>query len=192
MSRNIKGTKTENNLLTAFAGESQARNRYNFFARQAEKDGFRQVAFVFAETADQEKEHAKRLFKILEGGEIEITASFPAGVIGDTQSNLRASAAGEHHETVVMYPEFAKIASAEGFSDIAAIFSNIAIAEAFHEKRFLALADNIKTGSVFKKSAKAAWRCRNCGWTFEGLEAPAQCPACAHPREYFEIRAENW
>ncbi|MDR1398182.1 MAG: rubrerythrin family protein [Desulfarculales bacterium] len=191
MSR-IKGTKTENNLLAAFAGESQARNRYSFFARQAEKDGFRQAAFVFTETADQEKEHAKRLFKILEGGEIEITASFPAGIIGDTQANLRESAAGEHHETVVMYPEFAKIAREEGFNDIAAIFSNIAIAEAFHEKRFLALADNIKNATVFKKPSPVAWRCRNCGWTFEGTEAPAQCPACAHPRDYFEIRAENW
>jgi rubrerythrin len=192
MSKGIKGSKTENNLLAAFAGESQARNRYNFFSRQAEKDGFRQAAFIFEETAEQEKEHAKRLFKILEGGEVEIRASFPAGVIADTHANLLASAAGEHHETVEMYPAFAKIAREEGFNDIALIFENIAIAEAFHEKRFLALANNIKNGSVFKKSAKVFWRCRNCGWTFEGLEAPAQCPACAHPRDYFEVRAENW
>ena len=192
MAKSIKGTKTEVNLLTAFAGESQARNRYTYYCRQAEKDGFRQIAFIFEETANQEKEHAKRLFKILEGGEVEIKAAFPAGMIVDTQANLLESAAGEHYETTEMYPGFAKVAREEGFNDIAVIFENIAIAEAFHEKRFLALAANIKNGSVFKKSGKVVWRCRNCGWLYEGSDAPAMCAACAHPRDYFELKEENW
>ena len=188
----LKGSRTEVNLLTAFAGESQARNRYDFFASQAEKDGFRQIAYIFTETALQEKEHAKRLFKLLEGGEVEVVASSPAGIIADTEPNLIASAAGEHHEYTDMYPSFAKIAKQEGFDDIAVIFSNIAIAEQFHEKRFLALAANLREGKVFKKDGNVIWRCRNCGWVYEGQEAPKMCAVCAHPQAWFEIKAENW
>ncbi len=188
----LKGSRTEINLLTAFAGESQARNRYDFFASQAEKDGFRQVAYIFAETALQEKEHAKRLFKFLDGGEVQIVGAFPAGIIADTEPNLLASAAGEHHEYSEMYPDFARIAKEEGFGDIATVFNNIAIAEQFHEKRFLALAANIRDGKVFKKDNNVVWRCRNCGWVYEGLEAPKMCAACAHPQEWFEIKTENW
>jgi len=188
----LKGTETEQCLLKAFAGESQARNRYTYFASQARKDGFEQIAAIFEETANQEKEHAKRLFKFLEGGEVEITASFPAGVIGTTLENLKAAAAGEHYETTEMYPEFAAIADKEGFSDIAAVFRAIAVAEKQHEKRYLALARNIEKGEVFKRETKVVWRCRNCGYLYEGAEAPKACPACAHPQAYFELLGENY
>lgn len=188
----LKGTRTEKNILTAFAGESQARNRYSYFASKAKNEGYVQISAIFAETADQEKEHAKRLFKLLEGGEVEITGAFPAGTIGTTLENLKASAAGEHHEQDSMYPEFAKIAREEGFNHIAAIFESIAVAERFHEKRYLALAANIEKGQVFKKTAKTTWRCRNCGYIHEGEGAPEKCPACDHPQAHFELGCENW
>lgn len=190
--KSLKGTKTEKNLLTAFAGESQARNRYDFFAKQAKKDGYVQIANIFTETALNEKEHAKRLFKFLEGGEVEIQASFPAGVIGNTVDNLKAAAAGEHYEQTEMYPTFAKIAEEEGFGEIAAVFRAIAVAEKEHEKRFLKLAKNIEDGTVFKKKEKILWKCSNCGFIFEGYEPPEKCPACAHPKAYFEQLSENW
>jgi rubrerythrin len=188
----LKGTKTEKNLLTAFAGESQARNRYSYFANQADKEGFKQIAFIFQETADQEREHAKRYYKFLEGGEVEISGMFPAGVIGSTLENLKAAAAGENHEWGVMYPDFAKVARKEGFKDIATVFEAIAVAEKQHEKRYKALAANIKAGRVFKRSKKVVWRCRNCGYLHEGTEAPQVCPACAHAQAHFEILGENW
>jgi rubrerythrin len=188
----IRGTRTEKNILTAFAGESQARNRYSYFAAVAKKEGYVQIAAVFEETANQEKEHAKRLFKLLEGGEVEVTAAFPAGVIGTTLENLKASADGENHEQTSMYPEFAKIAREEGLQEIACIFDAIANAERFHEKRFLALAKNIENGKVFKKDKPVTWRCRNCGYIYEGETAPAKCPACAHPQAHFELAEENW
>ncbi len=188
----VKGTETEKNILKAFAGESQARNRYTYFASQAKKDGFIQISKIFEETANQEKEHAKRLFKLLEGGEIEITAGFPAGIIGSTADNLEASAAGENYEHTQMYPEFAKTAREEGFGDIAAIFESIAVAEKQHEKRYLDLLDNINNGRVFKRNDVVIWRCRNCGYLHEGTEAPELCPACAHPQAHFELLGENW
>jgi rubrerythrin len=189
---NLKGTQTEKNILTAFAGESQARNRYSYFASQAKKEGYVQISAIFEETANQEKEHAKRLFKFLEGGDVEIQAAFPAGVIGNTMENLMASAAGENHEYTEMYPGFAKIAREEGFDEIAAVMEAIAIAEKQHEKRYLALADNIKTGKVFKRDTTQVWRCRNCGYLHEGAEAPDECPACAHPQAHFELLGENY
>jgi len=189
---NLKGSRTEKNLLTAFAGESQARNRYTFFASKARKDGYVQIADIFLETADQEKEHAKRLFKYLEGGEVEIIAAFPAGVIGATLDNLKEAAGGENHEHTSMYPEFATIAEEEGFNEIAAVFRAIAVAEKQHEKRYVGLAKNIENGTVFKKGEKAVWRCRNCGYLHEGTEAPGICAACAHPQAYFELLGENW
>jgi rubrerythrin len=188
----LKGTKTEQNLLKAFAGESQARNRYTYFASQAKKDGYEQMAFIFEETANQEKEHAKRLFKFLEGGEVEITAAFPAGVIGNTLENLKASAAGEKYEYTEMYPGFAKIAEAEGFGEIANVFRNIAVAEKQHEKRYNDLAANIQAGRVFKREKDTVWRCRNCGYIHKGAEAPDECPACAHPQAHFELLGENY
>lgn len=188
----LKGTETEKNLLTAFAGESQARNRYSYFASQAKKDGYEQMAAVFEETANQEKEHAKRLFKFLEGGEIEVQAAFPAGVIGDTLGNLKAAAAGEHYEYSEMYPGFAKVARDEGFDTIADVFESIAVAEKQHEKRYLDLATNIETGRVFKRDDEVVWRCRNCGYLHKGTEAPETCPACEHPRAYFELLGENY
>lgn len=188
----LRGTRTEKNILTAFAGESQARNRYTYFAAVAKKEGYVQIAAVFEETANQEKEHAKRLFKMLEGGEVEITAAFPAGTIGTTLENLKASAEGENHEQTCMYPEFAKIAREEGFKDIACIFDAIAVAERFHEKRFVALAKNIEKCQVFKKDKAITWRCRNCGYIHEGASAPNKCPACDHPQAHFEIAEENW
>lgn len=190
--QNINGSRTEKNLLTAFAGESQARNRYTYFVSQAKKEGYEQIAAIFLETAENEKEHAKRLFKFLEGGEVEITASFPAGVIGNTEENLRAAAAGENHEHTKMYPEFARIAEEEGFSEIAAVFRAIAVAEKQHEKRFLALLKNIEKGIVFKREKVVRWKCRNCGYIHEDTEAPEKCPACAHPRAYFELLSENY
>lgn len=188
----LKGTRTEKNILTAFAGESQARNRYTYFASQARKDGYKQMEAIFLETADQEKEHAKRLFKMLVGGDVEVSAAFPSGVVGSTLENLKASAAGENHEHTEMYPGFAKIAREEGFGDIADVFESIAVAEAFHEKRYLAMAANIEAGRVFKRDAPVTWRCRNCGYLHEGEEAPDLCPACAHPTAHFEIKEENW
>ncbi len=188
----LKGTQTEKNLLTAFAGESQARNRYSYFASKAKKEGYVQISAIFEETANQEKEHAKRLFKFLEGGEVEISAGFPAGVIGSTLDNLKAAAAGEHYEQTEMYPGFAKVAKEEGFGDIADVFMSIAVAERFHEKRYVDLAANIEAGKVFKRDGKVAWRCRNCGYIHEGPEAPKECPACAHPQAYFELLCECW
>ena len=188
----LKGTQTEKNILTAFAGESQARNRYTYFASKAKKDGFVQISAIFEETANQEKEHAKRLFKLLEGGEAQVSASFPAGVIGTTFENLQEAAAGENYEHTTMYPEFAKTAIAEGFKNIAAIFMAIAVAEKQHEKRYKDLAANIKAGRVFKREAKVTWRCRNCGYLHEGKEAVEECPACAHPRDHFELLGENY
>jgi len=190
--KSLKGTKTEKNLLTAFAGESQARNRYTYFASQAKKEGYEQIAGTFLETADNEKEHAKRLFKLLEGGEVEVTASFPAGIIGDTKENLSSSAGGENFEHTKMYPGFAKVAEEEGFSEIAGVFRAIAVAEKQHEKRYLALLENLEKGKVFKREKVVKWRCRNCGYIYEGTEAPEKCPACAHPRTYFELLGENY
>lgn len=189
---NLKGTQTEKNLLTAFAGESQARNRYTYFAGKARKEGFVQIAHIFEETADQEREHAKRIFKFLDGGEVEIQAAFPAGVIGSTAENLKAAAAGEHHEWESMYPEFAKVAREEGFETIAKTFEAIAVAEKQHKKRYLGLLANVEAGTVFKKDKKVVWRCRNCGYLHEGEKAPKECPACAHPQAHFELLAENW
>jgi rubrerythrin len=189
---NLKGTQTEKNILTAFAGESQARNRYTYFASQAKKDGYVQISEIFTETANQEKEHAKRLFKLLEGGEVEVTAAFPAGVIGATLDNLKEAAAGENYEYTDMYPGFAKTAVEEGFDEIADVFKAIAVAEKQHEKRYLALAANMANGTVFKKSDPVVWRCRNCGYLHEGTDAPEECPACAHPQAHFELLGENW
>jgi len=188
----LKGSKTERNILTAFAGESQARNRYTYFASKAKKEGLVQMAAIFEETADQEKEHAKRLFKFLEGGEVEITGGFPAGTIGATAENLKAAAAGEHYEHTEMYPDFAKVARDEGFDAIAKVFEAIAVAEKQHENRYLGLLANIEAGTVFKKDKPVVWRCRNCGYLHEGTEAPEVCPACAHPKAYFELLGENW
>lgn len=188
----LRGTKTEKNLLTAFSGESQARNRYTYFASQAKKEGYVQISAIFEETANQEKEHAKRLFKFLEGGEVEITGSFPAGVIGSTLQNLKAAASGENYEHTQMYPGFAKIAEEEGFEEIAKTFTSIAVAEKQHEKRYLDLAANIEAGRVFKREEKVVWRCRNCGYLHEDYEAPDECPACAHPQAHFELLGENY
>lgn len=188
----LKGSQTEKNLLTAFAGESQARNRYTYFASQAKKEGYEQIAFIFEETANQEKEHAKRLFKFLEGGEVEVTASFPAGVIGSTLENLNAAAAGENYEHTEMYPNFAKVARKEGFEAIAAVFEAIAVAEKQHEKRYKDLASNIEAGRVFKRDEEVVWRCRNCGYLHVGTKAPETCPACAHPQAYFELLGDNY
>ncbi len=188
----LKGTQTEKNLLAAFAGESQARNRYTYYASKAKKEGLVQISDIFTETANQEKEHAKRLFKLLEGGEVEITGAFPAGTIDSTTENLKAAAAGENYEHTEMYPGFAKIAEEEGFGNIAEIFRAIAVAEKQHEKRYLDLAANIDAGRVFKREANQVWRCRNCGYLFEGNEAPQICPACDHPQAHFELLGENW
>lgn len=188
----IKGTQTEQNLLKAFAGESQARNRYNYFASKAKKEGYDQISAVFEETAFQEKEHAKRFFNFLEGGELEITAAFPAGVVGTTLENLKAAAAGENCEYTDLYPGFAKVAREEGFEAVAMVFDAISIAEKQHEKRYLDLAANIDAGKVFKKDSSVVWRCRNCGYLHEGEEAPQMCPACAHPQAYYELLGENY
>jgi rubrerythrin len=188
----LKGSQTEKNLLTGFAGESQARNRYTYFAGQARKEGYEQIAAIFEETANQEKEHAKREFKFLQGGEVEITAAFPAGVIGSTLENLKEAAAGEHYENTEMYPGFAKTADKEGFGEIAKVFRNIAIAEKRHEDRYVALAKNITDGRVFKRGKPTRWVCRNCGYVHEGTEPPTVCPACAHPQAYFELEAVNY
>jgi len=189
---NLKGTQTEKNLLTAFAGESQARNRYTYAASQAKKDGFVQISKIFEVIASQEKEHAKRLFKFLEGGEVEIQAAFPAGVIGTTAENLKDAAGGENYEWTEMYPGFAKVAREEDLGAIAAVFESIAVAEKQHEKQYLGLLANVDNGTVFAKDEAVVWTCQNCGYVHEGSEAPAGCPACAHPQAYFELLAENW
>ena len=192
MEKSIKGTKTEKNLLTSFAGESQARMRYTYFASVAKKEGYEQIAAIFQETADQEKEHAKRMFKWLEGGMVEITACYPAGVIGTTAENLKAAAAGENEEWTADYPHFADVADAEGFPAIAVMYRNIAIAEKAHEERYLAFLNNIENDSVFKKEEETVWQCRNCGFVHEGTEAPKACPACLHPQAYFEVKKTNY
>jgi len=189
---NIKGTRTERNLLAAFAGESQARNRYTYFASQAKKEGYEQIAGIFLETADNEKEHAKRLFKLMEGGEVQINASFPAGVISDTLTNLKDAAAGENFEHTAMYPEFAKVAKEEGFNQIAGVFASIAKAEVEHENRYRKLIKNIEEGKVFRRDEKVIWKCRNCGYLHEGNEPPEVCPACDHPQSYYELWCENY
>jgi rubrerythrin len=188
----IKGTETEKNLLKAFAGESQARNRYTYFAGVARKEGYRQIEALFIETAENEREHAKRFFRFLEGGDLEITAAYPAGKIGTTVENLKAAAAGENEEWTKLYPAFAEIAKKEGFSEVAAAFTMISKVENEHEARFLKLAANVEKGTVFKKEGTVRWKCRNCGYVHEGPEAPAKCPACLHPQEHFEIKEETY
>ncbi|KAF5421934.1 MAG: Rubrerythrin [Candidatus Methanocomedens sp.] len=188
----IKATQTEKNLLTAFAGESQARNRYTYFASAAKKAGYEQISAIFIETADNEKEHAERLFKFLEGGAVEITGSFPAGIIGDIVPNLEAAADGENYEHTTMYPEFADVAEKEGFPEIAEVFRNIAVAEKAHEERYRALIENIEQDMVFKRDTVVKWKCRNCGYIHEGTKAPEECPACAHERAYFELWGKNY
>ncbi len=192
MATSIRGTKTEKNLLAAFAGEAQARNRYTYFAGAAKKEGYEQIAAIFLETAENEKEHAKVFFKYLEGGEVEITASYPAGVIGDTAANLKAAADGEKHEWSALYAEFERVAREEGFLDVAESFHEIAEVEEFHEARYRKLAANIADGEVFRKKAPVKWHCRNCGYVHEGAEAPDICPACRHPKAHYEVLAENY
>lgn len=192
MSKSIKGTETEKNLLKAFAGESQARNRYTYFASAARKAGLEQIANLFLETAENEREHAKVFFKYLEGGDTEIMAAYPAGVIGDTRANLEAAAAGEKMEWGTLYPAFEQTARAEGFPEIAASFKEIAEVEEFHERRYRKLAANLDAGQVFKKPVSVKWHCTNCGYVHEGPEAPAVCPACKHPQAFYEVLAENW
>ena len=188
----LQGTQTEKNILTAFAGESQARNRYNYFASQAKKEGYVQISHIFEETADQEMAHAKRLFKMLDGGEVTIEAAFPAGKIGTTAENLQDAAGGENHEHTDMYPAFARTAREEGLEDIAKVFDAIAVAENQHEKRFIGLLNNITNKQVFVRAEPTEWRCRNCGYVHSDKGAPDVCPACAHPQAHFEILAENW
>jgi rubrerythrin len=188
----LKGTQTEKNLLKAFAGESQARNRYTYFAGQARKEGLIQIADVFEETASQEKEHAKRFFSFLQGGDVEITACYPAGIIGTTEQNLKAAADGENFEWGTLYPDFSSVAKNEGFDDVAKVFELISIAEKYHARRYLGFLENVKSGKVFKKDKKVVWRCRNCGFTSEGEDAMKVCPACAHPQGYFELSVDTW
>lgn len=188
----LKGSKTEQNLLKAFAGESQARNRYTYFASQAKKEGYVQISMIFEETANHEKEHAKRFFKFLEGGDLEITASYPAGKVGTTLENLKAAAAGEKHEHTELYPGFANVADEEGLPEVAKAFRSISIAEKQHEKRYNDLASNVENGTVFKKDKPIVWRCLNCGYLHEGTEAPQACSACIHPQAHFEVLGENW
>jgi len=192
MAKSIKGTKTEKNLLAAFAGESQARNRYTYFASDARKEGYEQIANIFTETAENEKEHAKVFFKYLEGGDVEITASYPAGMIKDTKTNLREAVAGENLEWTTLYADFAKTAKDEGFPEVARSFEQIAKVEKFHEARYRKLINNIVNSEVFKKKAAVKWHCVNCGYVFEGTEAPKECPACKHPQAFYEILAENY
>ena len=190
--KSLKGTKTEQNLLKSFAGESQARMRYNYFAKQAKKEGLEQIAAIFTETAINERAHAKRFFKFLEGGEVEITATYPAGKIGTTLENLKASADGENEEWTDLYPEFAKIAEEEGFKEIATAWKSIAKVEKAHEDRFRTLYENLDAGKVFERNGKIMWKCRNCGYIHEGEKAPKTCPACLHPQSYFEIKETNY
>ena len=192
MDKSIKGSKTERNLLTAFAGESQARNRYTYFASEARKEGFEQIANIFIETSENEKEHAKIFFQYLEGGDTEITAGYPAGIIKDTKSNLEAAAAGENMEWTTIYANFAKVAKDEGFPQIANSFKQIAEVEKFHESRYRKLVSNITSDQVFKKKSIVKWHCTNCGYVFEGTEAPKECPACKHPQAFYELLAENY
>ena len=192
MAKDIRGTETEKNLMTAFAGESQARNRYTFYAGAARKEGLRQIAEIFEETANQEREHAKRFFKFLQGGAVEITATFPAEQIGTTFENLEAAAAGENEEWSEMYPEFARVAREEGFNAVANVFESICVAEKQHEKRYRDLAENLRLGRVFKRDGVVTWRCINCGYLHEAEEAPDICPACLHPQAHFELLGENW
>ena len=192
MGKSLKGTQTEKNLCTSFAGESQARNRYTFFASAAKKEGFEQIAAIFTETAEQEKEHAKRMFKWLEGGMVEITASFPAGVIGTTLENLKAAAAGENEEWTEAYPHFADVAEEEGFPAIAKMYREISVAEKGHEERYNTFVKNIEEGKVFEKDEEVVWQCRNCGYVFVGKKAPEKCPACLHPQAFFEVKKNNY
>ena len=192
MGRSLKGTKTEKNLLASFAGESQARNRYTYFASAAKKEGYEQISAIFLETAENEKEHAKVFFKYLEGGDVEITASYPAGMIKDTGLNLKSAAAGENMEWTTLYPDAAKTAKAEGFPEIARSYEEITKVEKFHESRYRKLIANIANGEAFKKKAVVKWHCRNCGYISEGAEAPKECPACKHPQAYYEVLAENY
>lgn len=191
MSKSVKGTQTEKNLMNSFAGESQARMRYTYYASQAKKDGYEQIAAIFAETADQEKEHAKRMFKFLEGGMVEITASYPAGVIGTTLENLYEAAAGENEEWSDLYPKFADVAKEEGFPEISAMYRNIIIAEKEHEERYRAFISNIENSKVFEKDEEVVWQCRNCGYVYKGKTAPVKCPACLHAQAYFEVKKTN-
>ena len=190
--KSVKGTQTEKNILAAFIGESQARNKYTFWASKAKDEGYVQIQLAFLETADQEKEHAKRLFKFLEGGDVEQTISAGAGVIGDTKENLKQAAAGENHEWQHMYPDFAKVAEDEGFPEIAAVMRNIAVAEKQHAKRYEAFLSHLEKGDMWVQDTPVTWRCLNCGFIYVGKEPPASCPACAHPKAYFERLAENW
>lgn len=190
--KNLKGTQTEKNLMAAFAGESQARNKYTYFASKAKEEGYIQVSAIFEESANQEKEHAKRLYNLLDGGTITITGTFPAGPVGTTAENLVEAAAGENYEWKEMYPGFAKVAKEEGFAAIATVFESIAVAERQHAKRYEALKANIDAGRVFKKEKPVVWRCLNCGFLYEGTEPPKVCPACVHPQAYFELLGENW
>ena len=192
MAKSVKGTQTEKNLLTSFAGESQARMRYTYFASVAKKEGYEQISAIFMETAEQEKEHAKKMFKWLEGGPVEITAKYPAGIIGTTLENLKAAAEGEKEEWTMDYPHFADVAEQEGFDAIAAMYRNIAIAEKGHEERYRAFVNNIENGTVFKKSEEVIWQCRNCGFIHTGTEAPSECPACTHPQAHFEVKKNNY
>jgi len=190
--KSIKGTRTEKNLLTSFAGESQARNRYTFFASKAKKEGYEQISAVFTETADNEKEHAEVFFKLLEGGNVEITASYPAGVIGNTAENLLAAAEGEKMEWGTLYPDFAQVAEEEGFPEVARTYREIAKVESYHERRFRKLLENLESGRVFKREKVVKWKCRNCGYVYEGTEPPEVCPACKHPEAYYELWVENY
>lgn len=190
--KSVKGTETEKNLLKSFAGESQARNRYTYFSGVAGKEGYVQISLIFEETANQEREHAKRFFKFLEGGDLQIMASYPAGMISDTAANLMAAAAGEYDEWSHLYPSFAAKAREEGFPEIAAVWEAVCVAEKQHERRYRGLLENLKGGAVFKKPKEIVWRCLNCGYLHVGTEAPQVCPACAHPQAYFEVLAENW
>jgi len=188
----FKGSQTEKNLLAAFAGESQARNRYTYFASVARKEGYEQISAIFQETADNEKEHAKLYFELLKGGTVEIVAAYPAGIIGSTAQNLKAAAEGEKFEWGTLYPGFAEVAEKEGFSDAARTFRQVAKVEAYHERRYLKLLANVEQGKVFKKDAPVKWMCRNCGFVFEGTEAPDKCPVCQHPRSFYEVYIENY
>lgn len=192
MGKSVKGTKTEQNLLKAFAGESQARNRYTYFASQARKEGYMQIANIFEETAGNEKEHAKIFFQYLEGGDVEITAAYPAGMIKDTRANLEAAAAGEKLEWTTLYADFGAVAKEEGFPEIANAFKQISEVEKFHEARYRKLISNVANGEVFKRNTKMKWHCSNCGYIFEGNEPPKECPACKHPQAYYELLAENY
>jgi rubrerythrin len=192
MAKSVKGTKTEQNLLKSFAGESQARNRYDFFASVARKEGFEQIANIFQETALQEKEHAKRFFKFLEGGPLEITAAYPAGMIGTTKENLKAAAEGEHEEWTILYPHFAEVAMQEGFPEIATAYKMITKVETEHERRYLKLLQNVSEDKVFMKNGKVWWKCLNCGYVYESEKALEMCPACLHPKSFMQLREENY